>query len=477
MKKSRIIIITVIVTLVVVGVVAVLIKAKTGRSSKPTVVRIEKAQRGELMEFVSAPGEIEPKTKVDISAKVSARIVKLPYEEGDRVTCGDPNANPPVPASILIQLDARDLDSKLDQAQARYKAQQAQLEVTKAQLDSRKASLKGTEASLEQAKRDYERQKQLLESKDISQSTFDAVVERLEELQSQYNSAVHSIQAEELGLLVAQHNLEAQQAQIEEAKEAVNHTVIRSPIDGIITRINAEVGEVVITGTMNNPGTVIMVVADLSEMLLVAQVDEADIGKLKVGQEAVVRVQAFWDEEFKGIVDNIALTHDITMSRAKYFRTEILLKGDVERLYSGLTADVDIYTEKHSNVIKVPSQAVLSRRVDELPLDIRENNPNVDPNKSDAMVVYRCIDDKSTVTPVTIGPSDMTHIIIESGLSEDDTIIVGPYKILEGLKHDQNVKDERQVEAEKKEKEKKKKKDEDGKNDSDKQNNKESNSK
>lgn len=478
MKKSRIIIITVIVTLVVVGVVYMLIKAKMGGSSKSTVVRIEKVQRGELIEFVSAPGEIEPKTKVDLSAKVSARIVKLPYEEGDRVTCGDPNANPPVPASLLIQLDARDLESKLDQAQARYKAQQAQLEVTKAQLDSRKASLKGVEASLEQAKRDYERQKQLLESKDISQSTFDAVVEKLKELQSQYNSAVHSIQAEELGLLVAQHNLEAQQAQIEEANEAVNHTVIRSPIDGVITRINAEVGEVVMTGTMNNPGTVIMVVADLSEMLLVAQVDEADIGKLKVGQEAVVRVQAFWDEEFKGVVDNIALTHDITPSRAKYFRTEILLKGDVEKLYSGLTADVDIYTEKHSNVIKVPSQTVLSRKVDELPLDIRENNPNVDPNKSDAMVVYRCIDDKSVVTPVTIGPSDMTHIIIKSGLSEADTIIVGPYKILEGLKHDQKVKDERQVEAEKKEKEKKKKKDEDGKNDSDKQNNKkESNSK
>lgn len=477
MKKSRIIIITVIVTLVVVGVVYMLIKAKMGGSSKPTVVRIEKAQRGELMEFVSAPGEIEPKTKVDISAKVSARIIKLPYEEGDRVTCGDPNANPPVPASILIQLDARDLESKLDQAQARYKAQQAQLEVTKAQLDSRKASLKGTEASLEQAKRDYERQKQLLESKDISQSTFDAVVEKLKELQSQYDSAVHSIQAEELGLLVAQHNLEAQQAQIEEANEAINHTVIRSPIDGVITRINAEVGEVVMTGTMNNPGTVIIVVADLSEMLLVAQVDEADIGKLEVGQEAVVRVQAFWDEEFKGVVDTIALTHDVTLSRAKYFRTEILLKGDVEKLYSGLTADVDIYTKKHSDIIKVPSQAVLSRKVDELPLDIRENNPNVDPNKSDAMVVYRCIDDKSTVTPVTIGPSDMTHIIIESGLSEGDTIIVGPYKILEGLKHNQNVKDERQVEAEKKEKEKKEK-DEDGKNDSDKQNNKkESNSK
>ena len=475
MKKSRIIIITVIVTLVVVGIFRVYIRSKTGGSSKPTIVRIEKAQRGELIEFVSAPGEIEPKTKVDISAKVSARITELPHKEGDRVTCGNPNADPPIPDSILVRLDAKVLESRLLQAQARYKAQQAQLEVNKAQLASRKASLKGTEASLEQAKRDFERQKQLLESKDISQSTFDTVVERLEELQSQYNSAVHSIQAEELGLVVAQYNLEAQQGQIEEAKEAVNHTVIRSPIDGIITRINAEVGEVVMTGTMNNPGTVIITVADLSQMLLVAQIDEADIGKLKVGQEAVVRVQAFWDEQFKGIVDTIALTHDITPSRAKYFKTEILLQGNVERLYSGLTADVDIYTKKHSNVIKVPSQSVLSRKVDSLPIDIRENNLNVDPNKSDAIVVYRCNDDKAVVTPVKIGPSDMTHIIIDSGLTEDDNIIVGPYKILESLKHDQKLKDERQVEAEKKQKEKKKSKLD--KSDSDKQDNKETNSK
>lgn len=482
MKKSRIIIITVIVTLVVVGIFTVLYKSRIGDSSKPTIVRIENTQLGELIEFVSAPGEIEPKTKVEISAKVSARIIELPYKEGDVVTCGNPNADPPVPASVLIRLDARDLESKLHQAEARYKAQQAQAEVSKAQLSSRKATLKGIEASLKQAQRDFERQKQLLESKDISQSTFDAVVEKLEELQSQYNASIHNIQAEELGLVVAQHNLEAQLAQIDEAKEAVNNTVISSPIDGVITRINAEVGEVVMTGTMNNPGTVIIIVADLSQMLLVAQTDEADIGKLEVGQEAVVRVQAFWDEKFKGVVDTIALTHDINPSRAKYFRTEILLQGNVGKLYSGLTADVDIYTKKHSDIIKVPSQAVLSRKVDDLPMDIRENNPNVDPNKSDVMVVYRCINDKTVVTPVTFGPSDMTHIIIKSGLSEGDKIIVGPYKILEGLKHDQNIKDERQAEAERKEKEKEKKKgkkteDEQVKSDVDKKDNKEKDSK
>jgi len=111
--------------------------------------------------------------------------------------------------------------------------------------------------------------------------------------------------------------------------------------------------------------------------------------------------------------------------------------------------------------LKIPSQAVLGRSVDELPLEIRENNPNVDTKKTISSVVYRYIKDdkngfKAVVTPVKIGPSDATHTIIKSGLTKDDQVVVGPYKVLEGLKHEQKIKDEKEVEKEKKEKEKKK---------------------
>jgi len=253
--------------------------------------------------------------------------------------------------------------------------------------------------------------------------------------------------------VVLQHNLESAGAGVTQAKEALSYTTITSPIDGVVTRINAEVGEVVIFGTMNNPGTVILEVADLSTMLLVAQVDEADVGKLRVGQKATVFVQTFPDDEFKGVVDSIALTHRISPSTAtKYFRTEILLEGEVKKLFSGLTAHVDIETIKHEDILNVPSQAVLGRAVDDLPLDIRENNPEVDKEKTFTPVVYRYIDDKTVVTPVKIGPSNLTHTVILSGITEDDKIIVGPYKELEGLKHDQKIRDEREVKAEKKKK-------------------------
>lgn len=450
MKKSRIIIIIIIVILVVVSGAGMAIRAKFKGPGKATVVRIEKAQRGELIEFVSAPGEIEPKTKVEISAKLAARIVELPYEEGDTVTCGDENANPPVPASVLLRLDSKDLESRLTSAEASRDAQVAQVAVDKAGIESQRASLVGLGASLEQAQRDMDRQRGLLETKDIAQATFDQAQATYDELKARHTASMFTLQQAELRLVVLQHNLEVADAGIAQAQETLSYTTITSPIDGTITRINAEVGELVMTGTMNNPGTVIMEIGDLSQMLLVAQVDEADVGRIKVGQRATVKVQAFPDDEFKGVIDTIALTHRISATGTKYFRTEILLQGDVEKLYSGLTAHVDIETKKHENMLNLPSQAVLGAAIDDLPLEIRENSPEVDTAKTYAAVVYRYIDGKAVVTPVKTGQSNLTHTIIESGITEKDKIVVGPYKVLESIKHEQIIQDEREAQAKRK---------------------------
>ena len=173
--------------------------------------------------------------------------------------------------------------------------------------------------------------------------------------------------------------------------------------------------------------------------------DEADVGKLAVGQKATVHVQAFPDEEFKGVIDTIALTHRISATGTKYFRTEILLQGDVKKLYSGLTAHVDIETIKHENVLNLPSQAVLGAEVDSLPLKIRDNSTVLDKSKTYAPVVYRYIDGKAVVTPVQIGESNLTNTIIKAGITEEDKIVVGPYKVLESIKNDQLIQDEREA--------------------------------
>jgi HlyD family secretion protein len=448
-KRSRKIIVGVAVV-VVIGLIAgfaVRKKVSTG-SKKGTNVSIAQPQLGELIEFISAPGEVEPKNKVEISAKVSARILELPFDEGDSVTVGNPDADPPVPGSVLVRLDAKDVQSELRSVQAGYNAQLTQLDVDKARISGQSETLEGTKASLSQADLDLRRQYELLQSKDIPQTVYDQAKLTYDGLKAQFESQRYNLEAATLSLKVMKYNLEMADARIEQARERLGYTTIYSPINGVITRLTSKVGEVV-TGTISYPGTVIMEVADLSQMLVVAQVGEADIGKLKLGQKATVTVQAFPDDEFLGVVDAIALMHSMANTGTKYFRTEILLNNDpnVSKLYSGLTAHVEIETLRHGDVLILPSQAVLGRPIDGLPLEIRDNCPEVDKEKTFTSVVYRCVDGKAIVTPVELGPDNLTHTVITSGLSAEDQVIIGPYKVLDTLKHEQTVKDERESKA------------------------------
>lgn len=458
-RRRKIALLTIsVVLLLLVAAAAVAWRVRAGASSglEGIAVRIESPQQGDLVEFVNAPGQIEPLNKVLISARVSARIVELPYEEGMEVAKGDPDADPPVPASVLAKLDSRELEATLRSTEARRDAQAAQLESEKARILSQQSQIEGAKASLAKARIDLDRTTELVKSKDLSQSDLDQARSRYDELAAQLAAAAHTLDASRQGLDAMQHNLAAADADIARAKDQLNYTTITSPIDGVVTRRYSKVGELAIVGTMNNPGTAILEVADLSRMLLVAQVDESDIGDVKVGQKANVRIHTYPDEKFEGVVESIALTHDLGAGGAKYFKTKILLKESAKRIYSGLTADVDIETNKHEGVVKVPSQAIFGRPIDDLPLAIRDANPCVDVKKTIATVAYRFIDGKAVVTPVTIGPSDATHTIITGGLGVADRVIVGPYKVLEAIKHDQKVQDEREVEKRKREEQKKK---------------------
>jgi HlyD family secretion protein len=227
----------------------------------------------------------------------------------------------------------------------------------------------------------------------------------------------------------------------------LTYCTIKSPIDGVVTRRKAEVGEMVVTGTMNNAGTVIMEVADLSQMMMFARIDETSIASVKVGQHAKVRIQAFADEIFDGTVETVALARNddsSSMNRmsasegsTRYFEAKIRLKTDGRRIPSGLAADADVETKTHQG-IRVPSQSVLGRPLDSLSADAR-TKPEVDSTKSIATVVYRYLDGKAVATPVKVGPSDETHTLILSGLKDGEPVIVGPYKILETLADGQQL--------------------------------------
>ena len=445
LKTALTVLITAVVTVVVAGLIAwgVYQKTKSARE-KPTDVRLESPGRGDLVEIITGPGEVEPRRKVSISSRISARIVELPFEEGDEVCKGQTAES----GSVLLRLDASDLEAALRSAEARREASAAQIKVSEAELASQRAQLVGNRASLAEAERELKRQGGLRETRDVSEAVFEQAECRVEELRAGVGATEHTVQARQLMLSVLRHRLAAADEEIVQARDQLGYTTIVSPIDGVVTRVNAEEGELAITGTMNNPGTVIMEVADLSEMLVVAQINEADIGAVKEGQRAGVRIRAYPDEEFEGTVETIALVGAGQPYKSKVFRVEIRLDASGRKVYSGLTAEVDVETERHSDVLKVPSQAVLGRKTEDLPADVRKSAPHLDKKKAYATVVYRMVDGKAVATPVEVGPSDEMHTVIRGGLSETDTVITGPFKVLEKLKHDQKVRDEREKEAE-----------------------------
>ncbi len=442
-----------VILIVVVVLVSLVIAASmffsSGGEVPPTAVRMEEVYRGDLTEFVSAPGEIQARSKVSISAKRAAQIIELPFEEGDQVKRGD----------VLVRLDATEMQARLRATMARRAGQAANLLVAEAQLEAARARLAANKVMREQAERDLTRQVSLYESQDVSQTAVDDARARFDQLAAQVRAEELGLLADEANLKVIQYQIDAADAEIEQARDELEYTVITSPIDGVITKLNAEVGEIVVTGTMNNAGTVIMEVADLSQMIVEAQVDETDVTDVEIGQPAKIRAAAYNDSVLSGTVRSVSLAQERPQSSGgggmgggtenKYYICEVLLDPQETgriRIFTGLTADVEIETRRHTDVIRVPSQCVIGRRTDELPPEAR-TLPQVRIDKEFTPVVYRIVDGKAVVTPVEVGASDLRMTIITGGLEPGAQIVTGPFKVLETIQHGQAVRSETEADA------------------------------
>ncbi len=392
-----------IITLAIVG--GRMRFSATGENGRD--VRVESVQRQELIERVSAPGEIEPNVKVDVSAEVSARILELPFREGEIVRKGD----------LIIRLSAEDIEARLESAKARRDAERYRLQ-------SEQSRLAGPVASLANAEDALQRQKSLFETGDVSRQLLDDARSRVLELAAQ-------VEAGRLAISVIESSLAASDADVDQAEELLEKTVMTSPIDGVITVLNAEVGELVVVGTMNNAGTIIMTIADLSRMRLDARVAESDVARIATSQPAEIRINAYPEDVFTGTVDRIALQRSLDRDGSGFFKTEVQIELEGRRLFSGLAANVDIEIARHQGLV-VPSQAVVDRKVDELSSRVREH-PLVDLTRVTVPVVYVMKDGKAVCHPVEIGPSSLSETIISKGLTPESVVIVGPYKALEAL--------------------------------------------
>jgi len=388
-----------------------------------TEVRTETLGIGQLIETVSAPGEIVPNVKVEISAEVSARIMELPFREGDRVRKGE----------VVVRLDDRDF-------KAAYQSSVARRDGERFRLQAERSRIAGPLSALDNARLLRDRQRQLVETGDLPRQALDDAETRVLDLEATIAANRHTIS-------VLESSLAGAEADIERAEEALRRTVIASPMDGMLTALNAEVGELVVVGTMNMAGTVILTIGDLSRVKLNAEMNEADIARVQRDQRAEIRINAYRDEVFPGRVRQVALQRTVGRDGSGYFKVEVdvlpdEVEGESERaILSGLAANVDIEIAAHEGLV-VPSQAILDRPIDELPEALTRSSPLVDRSRRTTPVVFRIRDGKATVTPVRTGPSSLTHTIIAAGLEAGDEVVVGPYKVLEKLKDGEKVRKE-----------------------------------
>ncbi|HVZ93952.1 MAG TPA: efflux RND transporter periplasmic adaptor subunit [Phycisphaerales bacterium] len=411
-------------------------KAAAGKA-----VQVAPATTGELIRVVSAPGAIKAKSSVQISARVAAKIEKLPFKAGESVKTGD----------IVVQLDANDLKAALEGMKAQLLATQASLKSAEAQLASEEAAIIGVKASLDNAQIEWERQQELFKTGDVSQADLDRAKAELDRQKSSYDARLASVRGVSAGVEAAKARVQIAEADVKRAQDNLEYTVIRSPIDGAITQLNVEVGELAVTGTMNNPGTVLMKIADLSEMLVEARLAEVDVNRVKEGQKAKVFINGFPDITFNGVLRRVGLESRVQTGEATtYFEAEVVLELAGQAMFAGLSANVDIETETIHGVI-LPSQAVMDKRVDDLPKEVKEGNSLVDQDKTFARVVYVMEDGKAMMKPVKVAGGNLTKTAIAEGVPEGANVIVGPFRVLQELTHNTAVR----LEEEKKDKEKK----------------------
>jgi len=411
-KKKKIWIILGIVLLVVIFVVINVLKS----GEKTYTVQAEKVKKGDLTSMVTANGKLVPRTDVKISAYVPARIEQLPVKEGDIVK----------KRQLLVQLDATE-----------YKAAENQAE----------AQLKSAKANLEQAQLTYKRQKELFEKKLTSQEQHDLAMTELKQAEAQNQQA---------------------EANLAQVKYALSKTTITSPMDGMVTSLNAEVGEIVMIGTMNNPGTVIMTISDMSEIETEVEVDETDIADVELGQEAKIKIDAFPDTTFRGKVSEIGHTALIsgmgTQDQVTNFLVKVVLSDSVPSLRPGMSASVDVTTKHRDNILNVPIQAVVMReeKTDSLKLKKEKGEGAMasedsasakeegkkKKDKKEIEGVFIIDKGRAKFVKVETGIADQQNIEIVSGIAENDMIVTGSYKILRTLKDGDKVKISKKIEGE-----------------------------
>jgi HlyD family secretion protein len=383
---------TILIALFALLVVVLVVGNLRSRREKSVEVTVEKASLQDLTSIISASGEVKPKKNVNISAQAPGQIVKIGVVEGQAVKAGD----------FLLQLDATQYE--------------ANAERDKALIQSYRSQLIQADARMKRAQNNYERQKQLYDSQLISQ-------EQLETAKVEWDIARAEVQA-------IRHQVQQAEASLKSTLDSLSKTVYYSPIDGIITSLPVEEGEVAVIGMLNVAGTVLMTIADLSEMEVEVEVDETDVVGLKLGQEAKVRVDALPNQTLEGVVTEIGSSAIAKMTsslqESRDFLVTVTLTEPPPTLKPGLSASTDIITAEKKGVLAVPISALVIKE--------KEGRSDSSREATEEEGVYIVADGRAKFRPVTRGIMGGMSIEITSGIKDGQEVIVGPYSALREIK-------------------------------------------
>lgn len=370
-----------------------------GGGAKATSVYLEKAAARDIEEVVSAPGQVDPRVKVNLSSNVIGKIDKLHFKEGDDVSKGQ----------LLVDLE-----------RASYEAQRNRMQ---AELANRQIEVRRARVNLENAEIQFGRAQRLREQGIQAEELFDRSRVELANAKANLDAAGEFVRQAEAGL--------------RQATEDLGYTRIVSPMDGKVVQLNAQEGEVVITGTMNNLGSVIAVIADLSEILVEADVTEIEVVKIREGQVAKVKIDAIADHEYRGEVVEIGSSATLragSTSGVRYFKVKVQIMDPDERLRPGMTSQVDIIVSSKKGVPAVPVQSVVEIFPSELSKKDRgAKSEQAKAGEEKKKYVFVMKDGKAAAREVKTGISDATHVEIASGAQAGEEIVTGPFRTLKKL--------------------------------------------
>lgn len=401
----------IVIGVAVVAIIAVIVLKKNGsigKTEEGSEVEVASVKTMTLTETVSATGKIQPEVEVKISSEVSGEIIELPIKEGQAIKKGQ----------LLVRINPDLYESGVSR--------------TNAAMSTSKAGLNQAEAQLKEAKANYNRNKTLFDRGVISKSEWDKIVSAYEVAQAAKQSAFFQVQSAG--------------ASVTEAKDNLNRTTIYSPVDGTISKLDTELGERVV-GTQQMTGTEILRVANLNNMEVEVDVNENDIVKIQIGNQAEIEVDAYLKRKFKGEVTSISNSATTTTAdQVTNFKVKVrILKESYEDMMKGkpanfspfrpgMTATVDIITERKTNIIAVPISAVVVKTdttsgAKDVVKQIEEQEKEKETGKLKER--FECVfvmkGNKAELRVVKTGIQDDTNIEIQTGLKTGDVVITGPY--------------------------------------------------